>query len=80
MSERGERKPLANVVGLKNKLRVILNKEPQYNKDTLDMIGRRGITPKGLHSWNSVYEVYIAAGLSPERAKEETDSRVFMVD
>lgn len=50
----------------------------KYTKEELDEISRKA--RRGLYSWQTVYNAFIDAGLSPEEAKEETDKRVMLLD
>jgi hypothetical protein len=62
-------------------LRKLKLKKGRYSEKELNEIaGTLGSLAKGkgilMFSWNSVYDAFIKAGLSPEEAKRETDRRV----
>ena len=73
------------VYGLKNKFRVhVLRKEPVYSKEVLDKIASKHLSPLPSclkkPSWRSLYCTFLKAGLSPEKAAEETDERIIWYD
>jgi hypothetical protein len=73
------------VHGLRNMFRVhILGKEPRYTKKDLDKIASKYKSPLPsclkAPSWLALYNAFIKAGLSPQRASEETDDRIISYD
>lgn len=75
--------------GLKNKFRVyILRKEPVYTKEDLDKIASKYMSPlpsclkseNDGDKWHKVYNAFIKAGLSSEKASKETDERIVWYD
>jgi hypothetical protein len=77
------------IQGLGNKFRVyILKKDPVYTKEDLDRIASKHISPlpscltneKDGDKWRKVYYAFVKAGLSTQRASEETDHRIIWYD
>jgi len=73
------------VIGLRNKFRVhILRKGPVYTKEDLDKIASKYVphlpSCLGRPSWFSLYNAFVKAGLSEEKASKETDERIIWYD
>lgn len=73
------------VYGLRNKFRVhILRSDPILTKEDLDKIASKYTSPLhsclGTPSWLALYNAFTKAGLSTQRASEETDNRIIWYD
>ena len=77
---------IGKVVGVRNRLGVILGREPHYSRKELNQIAARGAIPVIMHGpsgeasqaglvlWDSVYDALREAGLSEQSAGEEVNS------
>lgn len=92
-ADKDVRADLRAVVGIRNKIRFLLGKEPRYTDETLSKTisdnmtrvtladrsgGNRASVP--IYSWQTVYKTLRTAGLSPRMAQKETSRYILILD